>query len=86
MSLRRECQRWVNAIHFFIGSVLLSCLFLSLCLSSCSPTKEGIEYVNPRVYDVDFTFELRPDPGTIDREKDPNCGFPCRGSGILRER
>jgi hypothetical protein len=36
----------------------------------------GIEYVNPRVFNVDFTFELRPEPGTFDKEKDLKLWLP----------
>jgi len=55
---------------------LAACLPILLCISSCSPTEPGVEDVNPRVYNVDFTFELRPDPGTIDNEKDLKLWLP----------
>jgi hypothetical protein len=35
--------------------------------------------VNPRVFNVDFTFELCPDPQTIDREKDLKLWLPVPG-------
>jgi transglutaminase-like putative cysteine protease len=50
---------------------------LALCIASCGPAEQqGIEYVNPRVFNVEFTFELRPDPGTIDRETDLKLWLP----------
>lgn len=37
----------------------------------------AMEYVNPRVFNVDFTFELRPEPGTFDKEKDLKLWLPA---------
>jgi hypothetical protein len=31
---------------------------------------KGIIYRNPRVYNVDYSFEMSPDPNKIDRSKD----------------
>jgi transglutaminase-like putative cysteine protease len=58
---------------------VLAFLSLALCISSCRPAEQGIEYVNPRVFNVDFTFELRPDSGTIDREHDLKLWLPVPG-------
>jgi len=60
-------------------SALTACLPILLCISSCSPTEPGVEYVNPRVYNVDFTFELHPEPGTIDQERDLKLWLPVPG-------
>ena len=37
----------------------------------------GIEYVNPRVFNVDFTFELLTEPGTFDKGKDLKLWLPA---------
>ena len=62
-----------------MNRVLGTCLspFLLYCISSCSPKRQGLEYVNPRVFDVDLTFELRPDLKTIDREHDLKLWLPA---------
>ena len=57
-------------------STLITCLSLLLCVSSCSSTKSGIIYRNPRVYNVDYSFELAPDPNKIDRSKDLKLWVP----------
>lgn len=49
---------------------------LLLCVSSCSSTKSGIIYRNPRVYNVDYSFELAPDSNKIDRSKDLKLWVP----------
>ena len=36
----------------------------------------GIIYRNPRVYNVDYSFEMTPDPNTIDRSKDLKVWIP----------
>ena len=36
----------------------------------------GIVYRNPRVYNVDYSFEMSPDPNTIDRAKDLKVWIP----------
>jgi len=56
--------------------ILVSCFSFLLCLYSCSSTKQGIEYVNPRVYNVDYTFELCPDKDSIDPSKDLKLWIP----------
>ena len=36
----------------------------------------GVIFRNPRVYNVDYSFELIPDPGKIDRTKDLKLWVP----------
>ena len=57
-------------------SILFSCLSFLLCFYSCSPTKPGLEYVNPRVYNVEYSFELCPDKDSIDPSKDLKLWIP----------
>lgn len=41
-----------------------------------TPPAPGIVYSNPRVYNVDYTFEMFPDPNKIDRAKDLKVWIP----------
>jgi transglutaminase-like putative cysteine protease len=41
-----------------------------------TPSASGIVYRNPRVYNVDYSFELVPDPNKIDRAKDLKLWIP----------
>jgi len=41
-----------------------------------TPPASGIVYMNPRVYNVDYSFELVPDPNRIDRAKDLKLWIP----------
>jgi transglutaminase-like putative cysteine protease len=41
-----------------------------------TPPAAGIVYRNPRVYNVDYSFEMVPDPNTIDRAKDLKVWLP----------
>ncbi|MHC4680952.1 MAG: hypothetical protein ACYTEK_19900 [Planctomycetota bacterium] len=41
-----------------------------------TPSAPGIVYSNPRVYNVDYSFELVPDPNKIDRAKDLKVWIP----------
>lgn len=41
-----------------------------------APAAPGIVYSNPRVYNVDYTFEMVPDPNNIDRAKDLKVWIP----------
>jgi hypothetical protein len=41
-----------------------------------TPRASGIVYRNPRVYNVDYTFEMVPDPNNIDRAKDLKVWIP----------
>jgi len=40
------------------------------------PHASGIIYRNPRVYNVDYSFEMFPDPNKIDRDKDLKLWIP----------
>jgi len=40
------------------------------------PSAPGITYSNPRVYNVDYSFEMVPDPNNIDRAKDLKVWIP----------
>ena len=52
------------------------CLSMLLFVTSCTSTNSGITYRNPRVYNVDYSFEMSPDPNTIDRSKDLKVWIP----------
>lgn len=65
--------------QILMRSILVSCLSILLCFSSCSPTKSSITYENPRVYNVEYTFELCPEPDSIDRERDLKLWLPVPG-------
>jgi len=41
-----------------------------------NPPASGIVYSNPRVYNVDYSFEMVPDPNNIDRAKDLKVWIP----------
>jgi len=41
-----------------------------------TPPASGIVYRNPRVYNVDYSFEMTPDPNIIDRTKDLKVWIP----------
>jgi transglutaminase-like putative cysteine protease len=41
-----------------------------------APAASGIVYSNPRVYNVDYCFEIFPDPNKIDRAKDLKVWIP----------
>ena len=41
-----------------------------------TPPASGIVYRNPRVYNVDYSFEMVPDPNKIDRAKDLKLWIP----------
>ena len=41
-----------------------------------TPSAPGIVYRNPRVYNVDYTFEMLPDPNNIDRARDLKVWIP----------
>jgi transglutaminase-like putative cysteine protease len=55
--------------------VLLT-LLLVVNVLPCSSAESGIIYSNPRVYNVDYSFEMTPDPNTIDRSKDLKVWIP----------
>jgi len=41
-----------------------------------TPSISGVIYRNPQVYNVDYSFELVPDPNKIDRNKDLKLWIP----------
>lgn len=79
MNGRLKYQRSTDGIPGILRLILVFGPPSLLCISSCSQTQPGIEYLNPRVYNVDFTFELRPEPGTIERETDLRLWLPVPG-------
>jgi len=57
-------------------STFLICLSLFLYAIPDSLAASGLIYRNPRVYNVDYSFELAPDPNKIDRTKDLKLWVP----------
>jgi transglutaminase-like putative cysteine protease len=69
-------------------SLLISIIVVAGCSLFCggqsstkseaekAPAAHGIIYSNPRVYNVDYTFEMTPDPNNIDRAKDLKVWIP----------
>ena len=55
---------------------LMSIVFCVGCATPSSSSISGLTYRNPRVYNVDYSFELVPDPNTIDRTKDLKLWIP----------
>ena len=60
-----------------VGLAVMACL----CIADAQPQQQtpssaGIVYRNPRVYNVDYSFEMAPDPNTIDRAKDLRVWIP----------
>jgi transglutaminase-like putative cysteine protease len=60
-----------------VGFAVMTCL----CIATAQPAKQtpsnaGILYRNPGVYNVDYSFEMTPDPNTIDRAKDLKVWVP----------
>jgi len=59
-----------SGIHIALGFILIiSILF-------CSSAESGVDYRHPRVYNVEYSFELHPDPTKIDRSKDLKLWIP----------
>jgi len=68
--------------------LLISIVIAAGCIQCCgdessvgdeatkTPSAPGIIYRNPRVYNVDYSFELVPDPNKIDRAKDLKLWLP----------
>lgn len=56
--------------------MFFTCLSLLLFATSCASKQSGIKYRNPRVYNVDFSFEMVPDPNKIDRARDLKVWLP----------
>jgi hypothetical protein len=65
-------------------SIIITTAILSLFLltgldftqNNADDTQRGVIYRNPRVYNVDYSFELIPDPAKIDRTKDLKLWVP----------
>jgi transglutaminase-like putative cysteine protease len=57
-------------------NILLTCFSVLSFFSLSVFAKSGIIYRNPRVYNVDYMFELCPDPNKIDRDKDLRLWIP----------
>jgi hypothetical protein len=57
-------------------SIFFTFLSLLFFVTSCSSNQTGIIYSNSRVYNVDFSFEMVPDPNKIDRAKDLKVWLP----------
>ena len=55
---------------------LIHTLPILFWLALASTVSAEIVYRNPRVYNVDFSFELTPDPEKIDRSKDLRLWVP----------
>ena len=60
----------ISSVHFSIVLVLL------LCAAPLADDESGIIYRNPRVYNVEYSFEMSPDPNKIDRAKDLKVWIP----------
>jgi transglutaminase-like putative cysteine protease len=63
--------------HLAVGLAIVTCL----CVANAQPAEQtpsgtGILYSNPRVYNVDYSFEMSPDPNKIDRAKDLKVWLP----------
>jgi hypothetical protein len=60
-----------------LGFVALFCGCAENIQADQSGSKhEGIIYRNPRVYNVEYTFEMFPDPNKVDRDKDLKLWIP----------
>lgn len=54
----------------------MSIVFCVGCATPHNSARSGLIYRNPRVYNVDYSFELFPDPNKIDRAKDLKLWIP----------
>ncbi len=63
-------MRSISTIHALLGIVLI------ITVSPCSSAESVIVYGNPRVYNVEYSFEMSPDPNKIDRAKDLKLWIP----------
>lgn len=59
-----------------MNSTLVVFMSVFLFASSYNSEKSGIIYRNPRVYNVEYSFEMFPDPNKIDRSKDLKLWVP----------
>ncbi|MHC4438675.1 MAG: transglutaminase-like domain-containing protein [Planctomycetota bacterium] len=59
-----------SSIHIVLGFTLI------ITVAPDSSAESGIIYSNPRVYNVDYSFEMFPEPNMIDRTKDLKVWLP----------
>ena len=85
MFIRVMAMRKTLSIYIEFGFITIrqtSQLFVALAfiqLAGVLPSfssESGIIYSNPRVYNVSYSFEMTPDPNTIDRSKDLKVWIP----------
>ena len=57
-------------------SIFLACLSMLLFIYSCTSKQPGVIYRNPRVYNVEYSFEMFPEPNKIDQSKDLKLWIP----------
>ena len=70
-----------RALHILVGLGLSFAILICWCTVNVQAENDGskhdgVIYKNPRVYNVDFSFELVPDPNRIDRAKDLKLWIP----------
>ena len=68
--MRGRTMRRVPAHQILFGLILV------ITASSCCPAESGIVYKDPHVYNVEYSFEMSPDPNKIDRSKDLKVWLP----------
>lgn len=61
------------------------CLFLLLSIIAASQSGADVLYRNPRVYNVEYSFELIPDANKIDRSKDLKLWIPVPWEGASQK-
>ncbi|MBC8472325.1 MAG: ankyrin repeat domain-containing protein, partial [Planctomycetes bacterium] len=57
-------------------AVLICLCAVNIQAQTSSSVHRGIIYRNPRVYNIEYTFEMFPDPNKIDRSKDLKLWMP----------
>jgi len=70
-----------RTFHMLLGTILsLAALICISAIDSQAQTDKsehkGIVYRNPRVYNVEYTFEMFPDPNRVDPDKDLKLWIP----------
>jgi len=63
-------MRNISGMHITLGFTLI------ITVALYSSAESAIIYSNPRVYNVDYSFEMSPDPNKIDRSKDLKVWIP----------
>lgn len=66
---------------FHVLRAIILCIAVLICTSAAeaqtvSPEHQGLIYRNPRVYNVEYTFEMFPDSNKVDRDKDLKLWIP----------